>query len=1030
MSAPEIERVLARRAFVPSEREVELGQLDYAFEPPVVEEKAPRPPLRELAKTGLQQLDLRTLEASPLPLVLFGFLIMLAEADASGFNVLAPDVQRTFHSDLGFVVALTAILSITTTLFSPLAGYLSDRVNRVRLLFVGNLIQSGAQVFAGVAPSTGYMAATRAAGGLGSALTSPVALPLVTDFYPVRTRARSLSLLFVFVGLGATLGPPISGTLGSWLGWRTCFVVLGFMTLGVTLLILLLREPVRGEQDRLAQGATADVAAEEQKPVGWAEGWRAAASISSLRRMWYMTPFLAMAGTTLPSLFSVYFSHRFGVSASERGLLFGLSGGFGLIGLTSASTIADKIMATRPGRIFTLMGGLLVFNAVVMLVLVFSPWLWLSIVIQLPVTAAGFLLLPSLLSVISLVVPPRLRGFGMQTSAPWQLLGFLVILSLQSFTKGLGISGTFVVLAILFVLGSVVVAAGAPGVERDMRAARAASMADEIARQAREAGGNKILICKDVDVTYESSQVLFGVDFEMEEGEIVALLGTNGAGKSTLQRAIAGIQEASNGAIFFDGEDITHRPAYLNAADGIVFMPGGAAVFPTLTVRENLAASRWVHREAPDAAFEAGVESCLSLFPFLRERLDVQAGALSGGEQQMVALSQAFLMKPRLLMIDELSLGLAPGVVEQLLEVVRRINAEGTTVLLVEQSANVALTLARRAVFMEKGEIRFDGPTEELLGRSDLLRAVFLGGTGGGSATHSTATQSRHPVEENEGPVLEVRGISAAYGGRAALTDVSLSVEAGQVVGIIGPNGAGKTTLFDVISGYTAPTGGEVVIAGTQAGRLSPDARARLGLSRSFQNARLFPALTVRENIAVALETRLAVKSAAASMLWLPQVRKAESRISRRVEYLLDLLNLGAFGDKFVSELSTGSRRLVDVACIMAAEPRVLLLDEPSSGLAQSEVEVLGPVIRRLAKDAGCGVLVIEHDIPLVTKLSDHLHVLRLGRNFVDGRPAEVVAHPEVVAAYLGASESTIARSGDLTPAALLAAAGLTPSPA
>ena len=122
-----------------------------------------------------------------------------------------------------------------------------------------------------------------------------------------------------------------------------------------------------------------------------------------------------------------------------------------------------------------------------------------------------------------------------------------------------------------------------------------------------------------------------------------------------------------------------------------------------------------------------------SFFPVLRDRLDQQAGTMSGGEQQMVALGQAFLMKPRLLMIDELSLGLAPAVVEQLLDIVRRINAQGTTILLVEQSANVALIVAERAVFMEKGEIRFDGPTRELLGRGDLLRSVFLGGVGGGA---------------------------------------------------------------------------------------------------------------------------------------------------------------------------------------------------------------------------------------------------------------------------------------------------------
>ena len=234
--------------------------------------------------------------------------------------------------------------------------------------------------------------------------------------------------------------------------------------------------------------------------------------------------------------------------------------------------------------------------------------------------------------------------------------------------------------------------------------------------------------------------------------------------------------------------------------------------------------------------------------------------------------------------------------------------------------------------------------------------------------------------------------------------------------------------MFDVISGYIEPLRGTVAIAGVDAAGLGPDARARLGLGRSFQNARLFPALTVRENIAVALEQRLATRSVIGAAAWLPAVRKAERRASRRVEYLIGLMNLDAYATKFVSELSTGSRRMVDMACIMASEPKVLLLDEPSSGLAQSEVEVLGPVVRRLAKETGCGVLVIEHDIPLITALADRLVAMELGAVLLEGDPQEVVEHERVVQAYLGASQAVIARSGS-TLATALAAAGITPDP-
>ena len=376
----------------------------------------------------------------------------------------------------------------------------------------------------------------------------------------------------------------------------------------------------------------------------------------------------------------------------------------------------------------------------------------------------------------------------------------------------------------------------------------------------------------------------------------------------------------------------------------------------------------------------------------------------------MVGLSQALLMAPQLLMVDELSLGLAPRVVEQLLDVLRTLNARGTTIVLVEQSLNVALTIADRAVFMEKGTVRFSGPTEELLARPDLVRSVFMGGAAGG--TRSTARKPYVAPDSVTTHALEVADVTVRFGGISALTDVGLTVQPGQVVGIIGPNGAGKTTLFDVISGFTRPDAGSVLIAGADVSAASPDTRARLGLGRSFQNARLFPALTVRENIAVALERRT-VKSSVLGAVWAPQVRSSERRITKQVERLVDLLGLSSYADKVLGELSTGSRRAVDVACIIALEPSVLLLDEPSSGLAQAETEALGPLLTRIVRETGCGMLVIEHDIPLVTSLSDQLIAMESGRVLMTGAPDEVRTDPRVLASYLAASDDVISRSGN-----------------
>jgi branched-chain amino acid transport system ATP-binding protein len=370
-------------------------------------------------------------------------------------------------------------------------------------------------------------------------------------------------------------------------------------------------------------------------------------------------------------------------------------------------------------------------------------------------------------------------------------------------------------------------------------------------------------------------------------------------------------------------------------------------------------------------------------------------------------------------MIDELSLGLAPTVISQLLEIVKAIRDQGTTIILVEQSVNLALTLADEAYFMEKGEIRFHGPTAELLERPDVLRSVFLEGAG------SAASASPRPNGEGAAPIsgdgqrrprLEVVEVSKHFGGVSALHDVSFTVGRGEILGFIGPNGAGKTTLFDVICGFLPDDGGSIHLdtdKGTyDLARKPAQTRAQLGLGRSFQDGRLFPALTVGETIAVALETHVKVRDPLAAALHLPMVTRSERHVRKRVDELIEMVGLGAFRDKFIHELSTGSRRIVDLACVLAHEPTVLLLDEPSSGIAQREAEALGPLLKQVRDALGATLLVIEHDLPLLTSVADRMIALDLGEVIAEGSPADVVRHPAVVASYLGTTESAVARSG------------------
>ena len=524
-----------------------------------------------------------------------------------------------------------------------------------------------------------------------------------------------------------------------------------------------------------------------------------------------------------------------------------------------------------------------------------------------------------------------------------------------------------------------------------------------------------LLSCRGVSLAYDKVQVLFGVDLDIAAGEIVALLGTNGAGKSTLLKAISGLARPFAGTVSFDGRDITGLDAESKVKLGVVQMPGGRSVFPTLTVAENLRAATWLVRK-DQAAAKSAVEEALDRFPRLRERYAQMAGNLSGGEQQMLGLGMAFIATPRLLMIDELSLGLAPAIVEELLDIVRAVHDRGTTLVLVEQSVNVALTIAQRAVFMEKGQVRFEGPTAELLERGDILRSVFLEGAAaafsGDAAPPRTAPTAEARVDATEPPILEVTDLAVHFGGVKAVAGAAFTLRRGEVLGLIGPNGAGKTTIFDLVSGFLTPTAGKLHFEGIDVTTWGADRRAMAGLGRSFQDARIFPSMSVAENIALSLERHLAVRDHLAAALHLPDVQVEEESIAWTVSDLIGLLGLGAFRSKLAGELSTGSRRIVDLAMAIAHDPSVLLLDEPSSGVAQKEAEALGPLLMRIREATGCSILLIEHDMPLVTSVSDRIVALEEGKVIADGAPEEVLRHPRVVAAYLGGDSRIVERSG------------------
>jgi ABC-type branched-subunit amino acid transport system ATPase component len=239
--------------------------------------------------------------------------------------------------------------------------------------------------------------------------------------------------------------------------------------------------------------------------------------------------------------------------------------------------------------------------------------------------------------------------------------------------------------------------------------------------------GDELLTVRNIDFSYGQLQVLFDISLEVHQGEALALLGTNGAGKSTLLRVISGLERPSGGTVTLAGRDITGVPAERLTSEGLLLISGGRSVFTDMTVAENLEMQALGIRRQR-ALVRERTDRVLTTFPRLAERLSQPAGKLSGGEQQQLALAKALLLDPHVLCIDELSLGLAPVVVAELLEIVRQLHREGITLVVVEQSLNIAAQLCERAVFLEKGQVRFEGRTADLLEQDDIARAVFFGG--------------------------------------------------------------------------------------------------------------------------------------------------------------------------------------------------------------------------------------------------------------------------------------------------------------
>ncbi|MEY2459984.1 MAG: hypothetical protein QOG30_1814 [Acidimicrobiaceae bacterium] len=944
-------------------------------------------------------------------LVLFG-LNAVDELDRTAFAVLLPNIRDEFGLSLSGVLGLVGVVSFGALLLQVPIASLADRSNRVRIAWIGALVWGVFSFMTGLASTLVILAIARSGSGIGKAVVDPTHNSLIADYYDIGSRPRVYSFHRAANAVGACIGPLLAGVIGYEFGWRWPFIIFTFPTLLFVVLAWRMREPIRGAHERRAMGASEETAMTEEAAPSFAESWRIVWKIESLRRIWYSLPFLAVALIGFASLASVLYEQLFDLDERARGFVAAGVEPAQLVGLIIGARIATRLMAKGPDQVLRFLSHTAFIVSGALVAFALAPNVYFAVAVNLVITAFVAILAPGIFASLSLAIPPRARSMGFSVASLWVIPGLAVLPIIGAIGDRFGLRAGMLLMVPIFLIGGLIIATTKDTINGDIADVwRGAAARSEVLYE-RQQGRSKLLLVRGLNVSYGSVQVLFDVDIEIEEGSCVALLGTNGAGKSTLLKAISGTVEADRGAVIFDGREITHAPPNEIAAFGIRQVPGGHGVFPTLSVGENLRTAAWLQRHDRRLNDEALAE-VYGLFPVLRDRASDPAGDLSGGQQQMLALAMAFLCRPRLLMIDELSLGLAPVVVAQLLPLVDAMRADGTTVILVEQSVNVALTVADSAFFMEKGEIRFHGPTKELLERPDVLRSVFLEGASAGfeGRVSARAATDRTTVDETQAPVLETRELSVAFGGIRGVDDVSLAVRPGEVAGIIGPNGAGKTTLFDLISGYTRPDAGSIHLVGEDVSRRGPAARASKGLGRSFQDAALFSSLTTQECIAVACERWIDVRDPVSAALRLPNAYDSERKINARVEELVDLLGLGAYRSKFVRELSTGTRRVVDLACLLAHRPAVILLDEPSSGIAQRETEALGPMLMRIREATGASLIVIEHDMPLVRSVSDRIIAMDQGSIIAEGDPEFVLSAPQVVESYLGTSAAAIERS-------------------
>jgi ABC-type branched-subunit amino acid transport system ATPase component/sugar phosphate permease len=676
------------------------------------------------------------------PLVLLTIAALIPGSFGNGIILIGNNLEHSFHIHDAALGAVAFVAQVAQLLWAVPLALWADRGSRKVVAAVALLVFSVFAPLMALAPNVWAFTFTYLVASIGFGVNNTVHNSYLSDAYPVEGRGRVFSWHNLSDPLSQTVGILIFGwvvTLSH--NWRYgCLIALAGIPVG--LLLFTLREPDKGanESTHILKASGMDLQAQQGDAPRVLLG-SAVTRLLRIRSIYYelvAVAILGFAGTGAPLFGNLYFVRRWGLDTAQRSEVYSIIGLAAFLGLPFAYVLGDRYFRRAPERplviagiCITLYGGLFVAS-------LYMPYLWLVVTLQFLANAAVAPLAICIFLTLAATAPPEMRTicFAMFGVCALVFGGFTGAVLLGAVSDAVGyLHGPTVALTLIgpvCAIGGLLLVIGSRYVKGDITMVIEDCLERYAEGRRRQAGGAvPALQVHNLDFFYGTNQVLFDINLDIGEGEIVALLGTNGAGKSTLLRAVSGLDHPHRGVIRIFGVNCTYLEPEQIIGQGVALLVGGKMTFPGLTVRDNLLVGAHTLRGRGGPARSA-MDDALDRFPELAPRLHQAAGTLSGGEQQMLALSRVMLTRPRLLLIDELALGLAPMAVDRLMAIVREVNEQGTTVVLVEQSVNRAMTLARRAIFIERGEIRFDGLATDLIERTDLLRPVFLGAAAAG----------------------------------------------------------------------------------------------------------------------------------------------------------------------------------------------------------------------------------------------------------------------------------------------------------